>query len=225
MADPPPPSPPPSSSQQPSTSSYIYPVRSLLSGIQPAPDADSAPAPETNLLLASLRRDAQLRAERLAQQPPSSMPKTSSPGLGARRGMTPQGSLGINKQGGLPFLRDESVFSAPLPTKPEASSPTFFGAQLTSAGSPLARRQSAAADHPEMASPPPPSTSAQQRRVVSGLENKDQPQSPAQVTSRGSASPETFRHYPAEGRDGFHRLLHLPPAEPVPNRRRGRYPK
>ncbi|KAG8767464.1 hypothetical protein FRC12_006231 [Ceratobasidium sp. 428] len=219
MADPPPPSPPPSSSQQPSTSSYIYPVRSLLSGIQPsAPDADSAPAPEYNVLLASLRRDAQLRAERQAQQPPST-PKTSSPGLGARRGMLPQGSLGINKPGGLSFLRDESVFSAPLPTKPEASSPTFFGAgQLTSSGSPLARRQSAAADHPEMASPPP-STSAQQRRVVSGLENRDQPQPSItqQVTSQGSASPETFRHYPAEGRDGFHRLLHLPPGEPVPN--------
>ncbi|KAG9077069.1 Light-sensor Protein kinase [Ceratobasidium sp. UAMH 11750] len=199
MADPPP-SPPPQS-----TSSYIYPVRSLLSGIQPAPDADAPPPPESNVL-ASLRRDVQLRAERSAQQPPSSTtPKSPSPGLGARRGVAPQGSLPMQRS----FLRDESVFSAPLPTNPEASSPTFFSAQLS--GSPLARRQSTT-DSPE----PGPSA----RRVVSGLEHKDAPP----VTSPSPPSPpppppepEPFYHYPAEGRDGFRRLLHLPESVPIPN--------
>ncbi|QRV77843.1 ATP-binding cassette transporter abc4 [Ceratobasidium sp. AG-Ba] len=193
--------PPPSGTPPPPTSSYIYPVRSLLSGIQPAPDSD-APPPEPNLLLAGLRRDAQLRAERQAQVPPSSSPapKTSLPGLGARRGMA-QGALPISRTS-LPFMRDESVFSAPLPTKPEASSPTFFSAQSQSS-SPLARRPSAA-DSPEMAA----------RRVVSGLEDT----TTADVTSDVPPPPgQPFRHYPAEGRDGFLRLAHLPEQAPTPS--------
>ncbi|KAG8782336.1 Light-sensor Protein kinase [Ceratobasidium sp. 428] len=192
MADPPlPPSPPPPTQPQP-TSSYVYPVRSLLSGVEPVPDADVAPAPESNVLLAGLRCDAQLPAERQAPTP-----KSSSPGLGARRGMSPQGLLGTKQS---PIR--ESAFSAPLPTTPAVSSPTFFASQLTSSGSPIVYCQSAAADNPAI-SPPA------RRRVVSGL---DQPRPAAQVTSQSPPSPKTFRH-PADGRDGFHQ----PPAGPTPN--------
>ncbi|KAG8724686.1 hypothetical protein FRC09_015597 [Ceratobasidium sp. 395] len=178
---PPAPSPPPA---QP-TSSYIYPVQSLLSGIQPAPGAD-----ESNALV-SPRRDAQMRTERQAQQPPPT-PKSALPDLGAQRGRSPQGALGISQS-----LQDESVFSAPIPAKPEARSPAFFSRQLAS-GYPLARRRSAAADNPN-------SFPIQQR-----VENGGEPQPIEQVTTQGPPSPEAFRHHPTEGRDGFRRLLHSP---------------
>ncbi|KAG9120237.1 hypothetical protein FRC07_004351, partial [Ceratobasidium sp. 392] len=208
MADPPPPAPSPPPTQP--TSSYIYPVRSLLSGIQPAPDADaSSSSLEPNVLLASLRKDAQLRAERQAQQPPSTAPKSTSPGLGVRRGVAGQTSLGIQRSS-LPFMRDDSVFSAPLPTKPEASSPTFF-----SGSSPLARRQSTA-ESPEPANPPASATAP--RRIVSGLENPPTTTAPmTSSTDPPAQPPEVFRHYPADGRDGFLRLAHLPESIPVPN--------
>ncbi|CAE6413025.1 unnamed protein product [Rhizoctonia solani] len=115
--------PPPSSPPVQPTTSYIYPVRSLLSGIQPAPEAEASPEPL--VLLDGLRRDAQIRAQQSTPQPP----------LGVRRGIG-QTTLPIQR-GTIP--RDESFFSAPLPTKPESASPTFFTAQSQS-GSPLSRR-------------------------------------------------------------------------------------
>ncbi|KEP47962.1 putative phytochrome-like histidine kinase [Rhizoctonia solani 123E] len=119
MSDKPPPSPP---ILQP-TASYIYPVRSLLSGIQPAPETEAA-TPEPAILLDELRKNAQLQ-----QSPPQ-------PSLGIRRGLG-QPTLPIQR-GNVP--RDESFFSAPLPTKPESASPTFFTAQSQS-GSPLSRKE------------------------------------------------------------------------------------
>lgn len=207
MADQPPPTPPAPQTSQ-STSSYIYPVRSLLSGIQPAPEPDpsSSIPPEPNLLVASLRKDAQARAERQAQQPPSSSKPVLSPGISARRGVAPQGTLPIQR-GALPFMRDESFFSAPLPVRPESASPTFFSAVSTQDSLPLSRRQSAP-DQPE--SPP-------MRRVMSGLEHRDQPATPT-ATVVPDPTLEAFRHYPAEGREGFHRLAHhAPSTAPTPS--------
>lgn len=136
-----PPSPPP---LQP-TASYIYPVRSLLTGIQPADsDVPIPQPPEPNVLVASLRRDEQLRAER-------------QPGLSARRGVAP--SLPIQRSG---FVRDE-FYSAPLPAKPESASPTFFSAQ-SQFGSPQSRPEDAVpptrriisgTETRDMATPPP----------------------------------------------------------------------
>ncbi|CAE6351543.1 unnamed protein product [Rhizoctonia solani] len=163
-----PPSPPP---LQP-TASYIYPVRSLLSGIQPAPETGDTTTPQPLLLLDGLRKDAQIRADRAhtAQQP----------SLGARRGIG-QTTLPIQR-GGM-NVRDESFFSAPLPTKPESASPTFFTAHSQS-GSPLSRRETI----DEGKEPPGP------RRSVSGLEHK---------------YTDAERPYPAEGTDGIVRLTHL----------------
>ncbi|CAE6489892.1 unnamed protein product [Rhizoctonia solani] len=146
---PPPPSPPP---LQP-TASYIYPVRSLLSGIQPAPDTEGTAVPEPAVLLDELRRESQTRG----QQSPPPYPSAAQVPLGVRRGIG-QATLPIQRGGLLP--RDESFFSAPLPTKPESASPTFFTAQSQS-GSPLSRRGTI--------DEPPKETG---KRVVSGLENK-----------------------------------------------------
>ncbi|QRW20362.1 protein-histidine kinase [Rhizoctonia solani] len=140
-----PPSPPP---LQP-TASYIYPVRSLLSGIQPAPETteQTTSTHEPLVLLDGLRKDAQIRADRghTAQKP----------SLGARRGI---GETTLPIQRGGMGVRDESFFSAPLPTKPESASPTFFTAHSQS-GSPLSRRET-------IDEPPGP------RRAVSGLEHR-----------------------------------------------------
>ncbi|CAE7222203.1 unnamed protein product [Rhizoctonia solani] len=132
MSDPPPPSPPP---VQP-TASYIYPVRSLLSGIQPAPESDQPPVEPPAILIDELRRHGQ-------RQTP----------LGVRRGV--QATLPIQRGG---LSRDETFFSAPLPAKPESASPTFFTA-LSQSGSPMSRRGTideapkGAADEPERAYP------------------------------------------------------------------------
>ncbi|KAF8713157.1 Phytochrome region, partial [Rhizoctonia solani] len=162
-----PPSPPP---LQP-TASYIYPVRSLLSGIQPAPETteQTTSTHEPLVLLDGLRKDAQIRADRghTAQKP----------SLGARRGI---GETTLPIQRGGMGVRDESFFSAPLPTKPESASPTFFTAHSQS-GSPLSRRETI---------DEPPSV----RRAVSGLEHRLN---------------DPARPYPAEGRDGIVRLTHL----------------
>ncbi|KAF8755266.1 Phytochrome region [Rhizoctonia solani] len=164
-----PPSPPP---LQP-TASYIYPVRSLLSGIQPAPETteQTTSTHEPLVLLDGLRKDAQIRADRghTAQKP----------SLGARRGI---GETTLPIQRGGMGVRDESFFSAPLPTKPESASPTFFTAHSQS-GSPLSRRET-------IDEPPGP------RRAVSGLEHRLN---------------DPARPYPAEGRDGIVRLTHLGP--------------
>ncbi|KAH7336765.1 hypothetical protein B0J17DRAFT_718687 [Rhizoctonia solani] len=139
MSDQPPPSPPP---LQP-TASYIYPVRSLLSGIQPAPETETGVS-EPAVLLDELRR------EHARQHSPPHQP------LGVRRGIG-QATLPIQR-GGL-FPRDESFFSAPLPAKPESASPTFFTAQSQS-GSPLSRKETI--DEPRETG----------KRVISGLENQ-----------------------------------------------------